>query len=341
MEVNQQVELVAHITCCREGKSLEELSELLQEALDLVQIFLARKSVSVKQLQMSITLKHREKSLEVISQASPTLLTAEVKLSPHSVKQDPTEEVSSLGDTDPTEELVAAKQEQSAAEVSSLVSPSFIMSAELEAKLKVEEPSYSDEERLPMKRQREGTLSWPNGDEYQGELLHDLPHGKGTMKYTGISQRTYVGDWVNGVREGHGSFLFKDGRSYVGEWADDKKHGTGTSTYFNGQVYTGSWRHGKIHGHGVLVYPDGAVYEGRFSAEHKSGKGTIEWPDGRVFRGSWYANKRQGRGLEEEPDGVKYTGTWDRGEKHGDFTYEKEGSSRCETWCRGELSHSL
>jgi hypothetical protein len=112
MEAPDYVELVAHFTYSREGKSLEELSELLQEALDLVQLFLARKSgISVKQLQMSITLKHRDKSLEVISKASPTLLTAEVKLSPHSIKQDPTKEVSSLGDTDPTEELVAAKQE--------------------------------------------------------------------------------------------------------------------------------------------------------------------------------------------------------------------------------------
>jgi hypothetical protein len=77
MEASEQVELLAHFTCSREGRSLEELSELLQEALDLVLLFLARKSsISVKQLQMSITLKHKDKSLEVISQASPTLLTA-------------------------------------------------------------------------------------------------------------------------------------------------------------------------------------------------------------------------------------------------------------------------
>jgi hypothetical protein len=167
----QQVELQALFTCSAQDKTLEELSELLQEALDLVMLILARRSgVSAKQLKMSITLKHKDKSLEVISKATPTLLKTEVKLSPHSLKQEHTEEVSSSGDTDKTEELSAAKQEQ--VEDNPVVSSSFVMSAELEAKLKVEEPSYSDEERLPKKRHRQGTLNWPK-KEYQGELLHD------------------------------------------------------------------------------------------------------------------------------------------------------------------------
>jgi hypothetical protein len=172
--------------------------------------------------------------------------------------------------------------------------------------------------------------------EYQGELLHDLPHGKGTMKYTVYNPRTYVGDWVNGVREGHGSLLFKDGiRSYVGEWANDMKHGTGTTNCFNGQVDTGSWRHWRLYWYGVLVHPDGAVYEGHFSCKNKNGKGTMKWPDGRVYTGSWTNNKREGRGLEVEPDGGKYTSRWKKGEKHGEFTYERDGTSRCETWHRG------
>jgi hypothetical protein len=290
-----QVELHAHFTCSTQDKTLEELSEL-QEALDSVLLFIAEKSgVSAKQLKMSITLKQRDQSLEVISKARPTLLKTEVKLSPHSLKQEHTGEVSSLGDTDQTEELSAAKQEK--VEDDPVVSSSFVMSAELEAKLKVEEPTYSDEERLPMKRHRQGTLNWPKM-EYQGELLHDLPHGKGTMKYTGCYPRTYVGDWVNGVREGHGSLLFKDGiRSYVGEWANDKKHGTGTATNFNGQVYTCSWRHGLMYGHGVLVHPDGAVYEGHFTGGLKYGKGTIKWPNGRVYTSSWRANRVMGKVL--------------------------------------------
>jgi hypothetical protein len=327
----QQVELQAHFTCSPQDKSLEELSALLQAAMHSMLLKLERKSgVSAKQFRMSITLKHKDNSYEVISRASTTRYKTEVKLSPPSLEQEPTEEVSSFVQAEKTEQLSATKQ----AETSPFVSSSFVMSAELEAKLKVEEPSYSEEERLPKKRRRQGTLTWPK-KEYQGELLNDLPHGKGTMKYSGSGQRTYEGDWVNGVREGLGSLLFKDGRGYVGEWANDKRHGTGTSTRYKGQVYTGSWKNGVMYGHGVLIQADDTVYEGHFSCGLMSGKGTMKWYDGRVYTGSWSSNQRKGRGLEVEPDGGKYTGKWVRDEKHGNFIYEKDGTSRRETWRRG------
>jgi hypothetical protein len=102
----QQVELQAHFTCISQDKTVEELSELLQEALDSGLLILETKSgVSAKQLKMSITLKHNDKSLEVSSKASTTLHKTEVKLSPHSLIQEHTEELSSLGDTEQTEEL--------------------------------------------------------------------------------------------------------------------------------------------------------------------------------------------------------------------------------------------
>jgi hypothetical protein len=61
----------------------------------------------------------------------------------------------------------------------------------------------------------------------------------------------------------------------------------------------------------------------------------MKWPDGRVYTGSWNGNKRHGKGAELEPDGGKYTGRWDKGKKHGELTYEKDDTSRCETWHRG------
>jgi hypothetical protein len=37
--------------------------------------------------------------------------------------------------------------------------------------------------------------------EFQGELLDNLPHGQGTMKYAG--EITYTSDWVNGEMHGY------------------------------------------------------------------------------------------------------------------------------------------
>jgi hypothetical protein len=53
-----------------------------------------------------------------------------------------------------------------------------------------------------------------------------------------------------------------------------------------------------------------------------------------VYTGSWKKNKRHGEGAEVEPDGGKF-GRWKIGEKHDEFTYEKNGTSRYETWSRG------
>jgi hypothetical protein len=61
----------------------------------------------------------------------------------------------------------------------------------------------------------------------------------------------------------------------------------------------------------------------------------MKWLDGRVYTGYWRGNKRHGEGVEVEPDEGKYTGRWQKGEKHGEFTYEKDGTSRYETWRRG------
>jgi hypothetical protein len=36
---------------------------------------------------------------------------------------------------------------------------------------------------LSSRKAARGFLSWPNGDDYEGELLNGRPHGLGTMKY--------------------------------------------------------------------------------------------------------------------------------------------------------------
>lgn len=42
------------------------------------------------------------------------------------------------------------------------------------------------------------------------------------------------GTWLGGSYNGHGKYVWPDGRSYEGEWQDNKMHGTGTYIDLNG-----------------------------------------------------------------------------------------------------------
>jgi hypothetical protein len=41
------------------------------------------------------------------------------------------------------------------------------------------------------------------------------------------------------------------GETYVGEWKDGKRHGHGTYTWPASGTYVGEWRDGKMHGEGI------------------------------------------------------------------------------------------
>jgi hypothetical protein len=86
----------------------------------------------------------------------------------------------------------------------------------------------------------QGTMNWPNGDEYVGEWKNDKMDGQGTMT------------WANGDL-------------YEGYWKDDIMSGQGTYIWANGDEYTGSWKNGVQDGQGTFTFADGEVVSGVFS----------------------------------------------------------------------------
>ena len=48
--------------------------------------------------------------------------------------------------------------------------------------------------------------------------------GQGKMTYT--DEDSYDGDWVEGKKEGFGTFRYVDGAFYVGEFKNGERHGT-------------------------------------------------------------------------------------------------------------------
>ena len=65
------------------------------------------------------------------------------------------------------------------------------------------------------------TITYDNGDKYDGDVVNGLPHGQGT-------------------------YTRADGDKYVGEWRDDLPNGQGTFTYADGSVKEGIFKDGEF-----------------------------------------------------------------------------------------------
>lgn len=71
-----------------------------------------------------------------------------------------------------------------------------------------------------------------NGLCYDGGFSDSNLNGRGTLTYP--SGDEYVGDFVNGVRSGEGTYTWKNGAYYTGAWSDDQMNGRGTYYYSSG-----------------------------------------------------------------------------------------------------------
>jgi hypothetical protein len=59
-------------------------------------------------------------------------------------------------------------------------------------------------------------------------------------------RNTYYGNFLNGKRNGDGTFLYANGTKYEGEWANDLKNGWGKFTYKDGTFYEGYFEDDKM-----------------------------------------------------------------------------------------------
>jgi hypothetical protein len=66
--------------------------------------------------------------------------------------------------------------------------------------------------------------------------------------FTFANGSKYVGEFKDGIPNGHGTFLFVDGSKYVGEYTRGKRHGQGSLTLPGGEKYFGEFRYDKYNG---------------------------------------------------------------------------------------------
>jgi hypothetical protein len=105
----------------------------------------------------------------------------------------------------------------------------------------------------------------------------------GRHKFVYSNGDVYDGEWVNGKKQGTGTYTRADGSVYDGEYNRDRKHGKGRCTWVNGNAYIGHWVDGVQQGQGTLTCPDGRRYEGEWYGGKQHGKGTFSNKEGDVY----------------------------------------------------------
>ena len=114
-----------------------------------------------------------------------------------------------------------------------------------------------------------GSLQYSNGDIYKGMFKDSRPHGQGILKqgrFMGSGASVYVGEWVNGLRNGYG--VLDDiiaGEKYMGMWSNDMKCGAGCVVTLDGVYYEGTFAQNKMIGQGLMIFEDDTTYHGHLA----------------------------------------------------------------------------
>lgn len=74
----------------------------------------------------------------------------------------------------------------------------------------------------------------------------------------------YDGEFKGLLKDGKGKMLYANGDTYEGEWSGDMINGTGTYKFVNGDTYEGEFKFNTLYGEGKYTWPDGRIYEGYF-----------------------------------------------------------------------------
>lgn len=205
-----------------------------------------------------------------------------------------------------------------------------------------------------------GGYAFDDGESYEGRIAFDPTRGpvpSGPGRWTGADASTYIGEFVDGLRDGTGTLTSPDGATYTGAWSLGRRHGQGVATWPDGARYEGAWERDRRHGRGTLQAADGSTHDGEFVGDvvqgpgrHRAANGltvegdwaqgrladgpaTIVWVDGTRYVGSVVDAAPDGAGAATFPDGSTYRGAWRAGLPHGRGLYTRGEA----VWVLGEF----
>lgn len=174
----------------------------------------------------------------------------------------------------------------------------------------------------------------------------------------------HTGEYREGMRWGHGQYLYTSGAIFTGEFLKDRKTGKGTLTTAWGHSYTGDWRKDRPHGQGIQMNDQGEViaegffYKGKLSRPNtRQGESRQRYPQQQqegdfsdqgglnpALPKGYYGernatNEKHGTGTMNYPNGDVYRGQWQHNKKSGYGRYEFADGAIYEGEYRDGLKH--
>ena len=119
----------------------------------------------------------------------------------------------------------------------------------------------------------------------------------------------YIGERINGKKQGKGKFVWNDGTIYEGDFEEDDINGKGKLIYNNKETYEGDFINSSREGKGIFTFKNGDKYEGEWKLDKMTGKGTYIFANGDKYEGDFLDNQFNGTGTYTKGN-KKYTGTW-------------------------------
>ena len=119
----------------------------------------------------------------------------------------------------------------------------------------------------------------------------------------------YIGDTKNGIKDGYGKLLSKNGEIYLGQWKNGEKKGKGSLRKCKEIIYEGDFYFDKPEGFGKYYYKNGNFYLGQFIEGKRHGKG-IEYNKDKkiIYDGEFAFDNYEGEGKLFLENGCYYIG---------------------------------
>ncbi len=144
---------------------------------------------------------------------------------------------------------------------------------------------------------------------YEGEFVAGEFHGFGRLEIpvSNVARASFLGNWVQGKRQGRGTYWNGTGNLYMGQWQNGMRHGIGTYVVnlprWTDNLYTEYW-----------LQQNTENYTGDFVDDHYQGNGTYRWQNGSKFTGGFFANSKHGPGTFYYETGTARQQLWEHGD---------------------------